>query len=103
MSEKAYEIVEIARKTGKLKKGLNEATKTLERGTAKLVIHAEDISPKEIAMHLPILAKEKSIPCVSVPSKEELGAAAGLPVKTGAIAVLDAGDAKDLLNEFKTE
>ena len=40
--EKAYEAVEIAKKTGKLKKGVNEVTKAVERGIAKLVLIALD-------------------------------------------------------------
>ncbi len=96
---KGYDIVEMARKSGKIKKGTNEATKLLERGTAKAVIYASDVNPKEIVMHIPLLAKEKGIPCFEVPSKEELGAAAGLTKGTAAVAILDAGDAKAMLKE----
>ncbi|MFT4308978.1 MAG: ribosomal L7Ae/L30e/S12e/Gadd45 family protein [Candidatus Woesearchaeota archaeon] len=99
--EQALEIVELARKTGKIKKGTNEATKALERSTALLVVYASDASPKEIIMHLPILAKEKGIACVEVPTKAELGAAAGLEVATAAIAVLDAGEAKDMIAKLE--
>lgn len=97
MSEQLYEAIELARKTGKVKKGINEVTKVVERGKAKFVIYAADVSPKEITMHLPLLCKEKGIPCASVPTKEELGAAAGLPVGTGAVAIIVEGEAKDLL------
>jgi large subunit ribosomal protein L7Ae len=100
MSERAYEAVEIAKKSGKLKKGTNEVTKAIEKGQAKLVVVAGDVSPKEITMHLPIMCKDKGIPCVTVPSKEELGAAAGLGLGTVAVAITEAGDAKDLLKEF---
>jgi len=96
---KGYEIVEIARKSGKIKKGTNEVTKLLERGQAKAVVYAADVNPKEIVMHLPLLAKDKGILCIEVPSKEELGAAAGLTKPTAAVAVIDAGDAKHLLAE----
>src|SRR3989344_2352711 len=78
ISEKAYEAIEIANSTGKIKKGSNEVTKALEKGKAKLVVIAKDVSPPEVVMHLQILAKEKNVPCIEVPSKEELGAAAGL-------------------------
>lgn len=96
---KGYEIVEIARKTGKIKKGTNEVTKLLERGQALAVVYALDVNPKEIVMHLPLLAKEKGIPCFEVPTKEELGAAAGLTKPTAAVAIIDAGDAKGMLKE----
>lgn len=92
--EKAYEAIESAKKTGKIKKGSNEVTKVIERGIAKLVIVARDVEPKEIIMHFPALCKEKNIPLVIVPSKEELGAASGLMVKTAAVAIVQEGDAK---------
>ncbi|MFP4523153.1 MAG: ribosomal L7Ae/L30e/S12e/Gadd45 family protein [Candidatus Woesearchaeota archaeon] len=103
MSDKAYEIVEIAKKTGSLKKGTNEVTKAIERGKAQFVAVAQDVSPKEIIMHIPILAKEKGIPCVQVPSREELGVAAGLGVSAVAVAVTDSGDAKDEIKSFAVE
>jgi len=101
--EQYLEIIEAANASGKLKRGVNEVTKALERGTAKLVIAATDVSPKEIIMHLPLLSKEKEIPYGEVSSKEELGAAAGLQRSTAAIAVLDAGNAKDILKSIEQE
>lgn len=100
MSEKVFEIIEVAKKTGKLKKGCNEVTKALERGEAKLVAVATDTTPKEIIMHLPLLAKEKGVKYVEVEKKEELGAAAGLPLGTAAIAVTDAGEASELIKHL---
>ena len=101
MSEQAYEAVEIARKTGKIKKGANEVTKAIERGTAKLVVYAKDVSPPEITMHLPLLCKDKGIPFVEVPSKEELGTAAGLALGTVAVAIIAEGEAKNLIKELR--
>jgi large subunit ribosomal protein L7Ae len=98
--EKAYEAVEAARKGGKLKKGINETTKAIERNSAKLVVVAVDTNPKEIIMHIPVLCEEKNIAFVPVNSKEELGAAAGLTVPTSAIAVTQEGEAKNLIKEI---
>jgi large subunit ribosomal protein L7Ae len=98
--EKIYEAVELAKTTGKIKKGSNEVTKTLERGTAKLVVVAKDVQPAEVVMHLPLLAKEKNIPCVHVSSKEQLGAAAGLSLGTAAVAIVVEGEAKHLVKEL---
>lgn len=88
-----YEVVEKARKSGKVEKGINEATKAIERDTAKLVAFADDVDPKEIVQHLPILCKEKNIPCYNIDSKKKLGIAAGLNVSCAAVAVIDAGSA----------
>lgn len=101
MSEQALEIIEVAKKTGKLKKGSNEVTKAIESGKAKFVAYAADTNPKEIIMHLPLLAKEKGIKCAEIAKKEELGAAAGLPVGTAAVAVMNEGEAKELIKNFK--
>ena len=98
--ELALQAVEAAKTTGKLRKGSNEVTKALERGQAKLVVYAQDVSPKEIILHLPLLAKEKNVPCVEVGTKEELGAAAGLNVGTAAVAEVQEGNAKDLIKEL---
>ncbi|MFH0876565.1 MAG: ribosomal L7Ae/L30e/S12e/Gadd45 family protein [archaeon] len=98
--EKVYEAIEVARTTGKIKKGANEVTKAVERGTAKLVAYAKDITPPEIIMHIPLLCQEKNVLCVEVPSKDELGAAAGLTVGTTAIAIIQEGEAKNLITEI---
>lgn len=99
-AERVLEAVEVAKATGKLRKGTNEVTKALERGTAKLVVVASDVSPKEIVMHLALLAKEKNIKYAEVPKKEDLGAAAGLPLGTSAVAIVEAGEAKKLIEQL---
>ena len=94
-----YSIVEKAKKTGKIEKGTNEVTKAIERGTAKLVVAAVDVDPKEITQHLAILCKEKGVKYGEVDSKDKLGISAGIPVKCSSIAVIVAGDAdKDIHN-----
>ena len=100
MSEKAYQAIEMARKTGKIIKGTNEVTKSIEKAKAKLVVVAKDVTPPEITMHIPILAKEKGIPVVEVPSKVELGAAAGLKLGTASVAIEKEGESKDLIKEL---
>ncbi len=97
---KAYEAVELAKKSGKIKKGANEATKAAERGVAKLVVVAQDVSPKEVIMHLAPLCKEKNIPYVEVPAKDDLGAAAGLRVGTAAVAIVKEGESKEIIDQI---
>lgn len=100
LSDKALQLIEMARNSGKLRRGLNEATKSVERGTAKLIVIAGDIEPEEIVMHLPMLCEEKKIHYIFVPSKLELGRASGIDVQSAAITILDAGEGKDLLAEI---
>ena len=96
-----YQIIERVKNTGKIEKGTNEVTKAIERGTAKLVVYATDVEPKEIVQHLPILCKEKGIPCVEVESKQKLGIVAGLPVSTSSIAVIEAGEVEKEIASLK--
>lgn len=100
IADKVYEAIEVAKATGKIRKGTNETTKVIEKGQAKLVAIAKDVNPPEITMHIPILAEEKGVPCVQVPSKEELGAAAGIDVPTGSVVVLQEGEAKQIIKEI---
>lgn len=94
------ELIEIARETGKIRKGVNEATKAIERGVAKLVVVADDTDPPEIVMHMQPLCDEKKIPLARVPSKSELGRAAGIDVSSAAVAVIDVGEGKKKLDEI---
>ncbi|NLK25287.1 MAG: 50S ribosomal protein L7ae [Euryarchaeota archaeon] len=100
LSDKAYEIVEAARDTGKVRKGTNEVTKLVERGDAQLVIMAEDVQPPEILAHMPLLCEERNIIYAYVPSKAELGHAVGMEKPTASAAVLDAGKAKPMIESF---
>ncbi|MBI5803389.1 50S ribosomal protein L7ae [Candidatus Pacearchaeota archaeon] len=96
-----YSLIERAKKTGKIEKGTNEVTKAIERGTAKFVAYASDVEPKEIVQHIPILCKEKKIPCHAVDSKQKLGIAVGLPVATSSIAIIDAGDTESEIKSMR--
>ncbi len=100
LANQAYQVVEMARDTGKLRRGVNEATKAIERGTAKLIVIAEDVSPPEIVAHLPILGDEKNAPYIFVPSKKELGVASGIDVPTTAVAILEAGNGKEIIEQI---
>ena len=89
-----YDIVEKAAKTGEVDKGVNEVTKAVERGVAKLVVAASDVDPKELTKHLPILCKEKGIKFIEADSREKLGISVGINRPTAAVAVIKEGEAK---------
>lgn len=96
LRERTAEFVENAAKKGKIKAGINEVTKAIERGNAKFVVIAEDVSPKEVVMHLPILCDEKNVPFSYITTKKELGEKAALRTATASIAILDSGDEAEL-------
>ncbi len=93
LKKKIADALSKASASGKIRKGMNETTKAVERAIAKLVVIAEDVSPAEVVMHLPILCNEKKIPYAFMTKKEDLGKAVGLEVGCSAIAVVEAGDA----------
>jgi len=94
LSDKIINAVSVAKDTGKIRKGANETTKSIESGKAKVVVIASDVNPEEIVMHLPILCEEKGIPFVYVPTKLDLGRAVGLNVGCAAVAIEELGGAK---------
>jgi len=103
LNDKVFEAIETAKSTGKIKKGTNEVTKAIEKGKARLVAIAKDVTPPEIVMHIPLIAEEKDIVAVEVSSREELGAAAGIEVPTVAVAITEEGSAKKLIEEIREE
>ena len=98
--DKALQVVQVSRDSGKIRKGTNESTKAIERGIAKLVLIAEDVEPPQVVAHLPILCDERKIPYLYVPGKLELGKSAGLDVGCAAISIVDAGEASTSLKEL---
>ncbi|KAF3483078.1 RNA binding protein snu13 [Arthroderma sp. PD_2] len=94
LTTELLDLVQQASHYRQLKKGANEATKTLNRGTSELVILAADTSPLAILLHLPLLCEDKNTPYVYVPSKVALGRACGVSrsVISASITVNEASD-----------
>lgn len=97
---KILEAVSAAKDTGKIKKGVNETTKAIERKTAQLVVIAGDVTPQEIVVHLPMICKENGIAYAFVPTRKELGVAVGIAVGTSSIAIENAGSASETVQDI---
>jgi U4/U6 small nuclear ribonucleoprotein SNU13 len=78
LSVTILELVQQAANYKQLKKGANEATKTLNRGICEFVVMAADTEPLEILLHLPLLCEDKNVPYVFIRSKQALGRACGV-------------------------
>ncbi len=100
LADAAYEALQIASKTGAVRKGTNETTKAIERSNAKLVIIAEDVDPPEVVAHLPLLSEERKIPYLFVPNKEKIGSALGIDVPAAAACIVKEGDATGIVKEI---
>lgn len=100
VADKMHQMIEMARESGKVKKGTNEVTKLIERGEAKFVIMAEDVQPPEILAHIPLLCEEKNIPYGYVATKQELGFSCGLEKPTASVAIIDPGKGKPQMDSI---
>lgn len=103
LADIAYEALQVARDTGKIRRGTNETTKAIERGITSLVYIAEDVQPPEIVAHLPLLCEERKINYIFVPNKTRLGQATGLDVGSAAACIIEAGDAGELVKEITSK
>ncbi|KAJ5935776.1 hypothetical protein N7466_005323 [Penicillium verhagenii] len=101
MTQSILDLVQQASHYRQLKKGANEATKTLNRGTSEIVILAADASPLAIVLHLPLLAEDKNVPYVYVPSKMALGRATGVSRPVIACSITT-NEASELTNQIRT-
>ncbi|KAG7664451.1 SNU13 [[Candida] subhashii] len=97
LSQQILDVVQQAQNLRQLKKGANEATKTLNRGISEFIIMAADTEPIEILLHLPLLCEDKNVPYVFVPSKAALGRACGVsrPVIAASVTSNDASTIKN--------
>ncbi|MBK37992.1 MAG: 50S ribosomal protein L7ae [Euryarchaeota archaeon] len=106
IQEQVYELVKAIGKDGRgrIKKGANEVTKAAERGSATMIVMAENVNPGELLAHVPMICKEKQIPFIYVEDQGYLADSAGMTAgtRTAAIAVLEVGkEAQDIFNEVK--
>ena len=105
VQDSVYELVKlVGNGNGRLKKGSNEVTKAAERGTAKMVVMAENVNPAELLAHVPLICKEKNIPFIYVEDQAYLAEAAGMNpgAKTAAIALMEvAKGAEEAFNGVK--
>jgi U4/U6 small nuclear ribonucleoprotein SNU13 len=67
LTVKILDIVQQAANYKQLKRGANEATKTLNRGISEFIVMAADTEPLEILLHLPLLCEDK-VCTFSIPS-----------------------------------
>ena len=99
------DIVQQAANYKQLKKGANEATKTLNRGTAELVILAADTEPLEIMLHLPLVCEDNNVPYVFTKSKTALCRPCGVsrPVTSCSITSKEGSQLNTQIQDLKDQ
>jgi len=101
LTNSILELVHQAVDYKQLKKGANEATKTLNRGIAEFIVLTADTEPLEILLHLPLLCEEKNVPYVFVPSKAALGRACGVS-RAVISASVTTGESREISSQITT-
>ena len=103
LTQELLDLVQQATHYRQAKKGANEATKTLNRGIAEVIVLAADTTPLAILLHLPLLCEDKNVPYVYVPSKMALGRACGVsrPVIATSITTNEASDLQSQIRSIK--
>lgn len=88
-----------------LRKGANEATKTLNRSLSEFIVMAADAEPIEILLHLPLLCEDKNVPYVFVRSKQALGRACGVsrPIVACSVTVNEGSQLKSQITSIQQE
>ena len=97
------DLVQQACNYKQLKKGANEATKSLNRGIAEFIVLAADAEPLEILLHLPLLCEDKNVPYVFVPNKQALGRSCGVsrPVIAASVTTNEGSQLKNQIQQLK--
>lgn len=103
LTQQILDLVQQASHYKQLKKGANEATKTLNRGISEFIVMAADTEPIEILLHLPLLCEDKNVPYVFISSKTALGRACGVtrPVISASIIINEASDLRPQIQTIK--
>jgi len=73
--------------------GLQEVTRAIEKGTARLVVIANNVDPIELVLWLPTLCRAQKVPYAIVKDKARLGEVTGM--KTTAVAAIKSVHAED--------
>ncbi|KAI9036017.1 ribosomal protein L7Ae [Aspergillus affinis] len=105
LTQELLDLVQQGTHYRQVKKGANEATKTVNRGVSELIIMAGNTSPLAIVMHLPLLCEDKNVPYVFVPSKLALGRACGVsrPLIAASITSNEASDLAAQIQQIKNK
>jgi large subunit ribosomal protein L7Ae len=73
--------------------GLQEVTRAIEKGTARLVVIASNVDPIELVLWMPTLCRAQKIPYAIVKDKARLGELTGM--KTTAVVAIKSVHAED--------
>ncbi|XP_069507654.1 H/ACA ribonucleoprotein complex subunit 2 [Ambystoma mexicanum] len=103
LCKRVYKLVKKACKQKQIRRGVKEVQKFLNKGEKGILVLAGDTQPIEVYCHLPIMCEDRSIPYVYIPSKLDLGLAAGSKRPTCVILVKAHEDYQEAYDECAEE
>lgn len=105
LTSKIMTLIQQAVNYKQLRRGANEATKTLNRGLSEFIVMAADAEPLEIILHLPLLCEDKNVPYVFVRSKQALGRACGVsrPIVACSVTINEGSQLKSQIVTIQQE
>ncbi|XP_004416473.1 PREDICTED: H/ACA ribonucleoprotein complex subunit 2 isoform X1 [Odobenus rosmarus divergens] len=87
LTRKLYKCIKKAVKQKQIRRGVKEVQKFINKGEKGIMVLAGDTLPIEVYCHLPVMCEDRNLPYVYIPSKTDLGAAAGSKRPTCVIMV----------------
>uniref|UniRef100_A0A8D0VXM7 H/ACA ribonucleoprotein complex subunit 2 n=1 Tax=Sus scrofa TaxID=9823 RepID=A0A8D0VXM7_PIG len=87
LTRKLYKCIKKAVKQKQIRRGVKEVQKFINKGEKGIMVLAGDTLPVEVYCHLPVMCEDRNLPYVYIPSKTDLGAAAGSKRPTCVIMV----------------
>uniref|UniRef100_A0A8C5S029 NHP2 ribonucleoprotein n=1 Tax=Laticauda laticaudata TaxID=8630 RepID=A0A8C5S029_LATLA len=100
---KALAFYFVASKFKQIRRGVKEVQKFINKGEKGITVLAGDTLPIDVYCHIPIMCEDRSLPYVYIPSKTDLGAAAGSKRPTCVIMIKAHEDYQAAYNECLEE
>ncbi|KAH7821870.1 putative Ribosomal protein L7Ae/L30e/S12e/Gadd45 family [Monocercomonoides exilis] len=101
LTKKLFKLVKHSAKEKTLRRGVKEVVKSIRKGKKGLCVIAGDIYPIDVISHLPVYCEKMDVPYIFVPSKADLGAAAGTKRPTSCVLAteLDGQNSPDKIKQ----
>ncbi|PIO38322.1 H/ACA ribonucleoprotein complex subunit 2-like protein [Aquarana catesbeiana] len=99
LTKRLYKCIKKAVKHKNIRRGVKEVQKFINKGEKGIVVLAGDTLPIEVYCHVPVMCEDRGIPYAYIPSKSDLGAAAGSKRPTCVIMVKPNSEYEDSYND----
>uniref|UniRef100_A0A8D0GGW1 H/ACA ribonucleoprotein complex subunit 2 n=1 Tax=Sphenodon punctatus TaxID=8508 RepID=A0A8D0GGW1_SPHPU len=77
LTRKLYKCIKKAARNKQIRRGVKEVQKFINKGEKGITVLAGDTLPIDVYCHIPVMCEDRNLPYAYIPSKSDLGAAAG--------------------------